>query len=92
MTTADRDRDPDQWRDEAQLPLAELTEALGVYSSDGQRDDATGGDAGAEDTFGQEPFAVQAGDQAGDSGHDPDPDTEAGRALRPSPEGRSGPV
>ena len=89
---AERDRDPEQWRDETQLPLAELTEAMGVYSTDGQRDDATGGDAGSEDAFGQEPFAVQAADQPERSGHDPDPDTEAGRALRPSPEGRIGPV
>ena len=75
------------WRDERELPLAELTEAMAVYSSDGEQDDATGNDAGAEEAFGDEPPVLKAGEQDGD----PDPDSEEGRALRPSPEGRSGP-
>ena len=81
------ERDEAQWRDEEELPLPELTEAMAVYSADGQVDDATGGDAGAEETFGDEPFVREA---AGEP--EPDPDSTAGRALRPSPEGRSGPV
>ena len=75
------------WRDEQELPLAELTEAMAVYSTDGQQDDVTGNDAGAEEAFGDQPFVERAGERAGD----PDPDSEEGRALRPSPEGRSGP-
>ncbi|WP_117211277.1 hypothetical protein [Allorhizocola rhizosphaerae] len=31
-----------------------IAEALGTYSADGQVDDATGGDAGAEEKFGHE--------------------------------------
>ena len=88
MSQPNDERDPAQWRDERELPLADLTQAMGVYSTDGQRDDLTGNDAGAEDEFGDQPFAVTAEER--DS--DPDPDTEEGRALRPSPEGRSGPV
>jgi|GraSoiStandDraft_5_1057265.scaffolds.fasta_scaffold1474328_1 hypothetical protein len=79
--------EPAAWRDEDELPLAELDRAMATYSADGQVDDATGGDAGAEEEFGHEPFAETAL-----SGPDPDPDTEEGRRLRPSPEGRSGPV
>jgi hypothetical protein len=75
------------WRDERELPLADLTEAMAVYSTDGQQDDPTGNDAGAEEEFGDEPFALKADGRDGD----PDPDSEEGRALRPSPEGRSGP-
>jgi len=75
------------WRDEQELPLADLTEAMAVYSTDGQQDDATGNDAGAEAAFGDQPFVERAGKGEGD----PDPDSEEGRALRPSPEGRSGP-
>jgi hypothetical protein len=75
------------WRDERELPLAELTEAMAVYSSDGEQDDVTGNDAGAEEAFGDQPFVERAEKGEGD----PDPDSEEGRALRPSPEGRSGP-
>ena len=52
-----------------------------------QRDDLTGNDAGAEDEFGDRPAAETVHGLA----KDPDPDSELGRALRPSPEGRSGP-
>ena len=47
---------------------------------------AGGGDAGAEEEFGDQPLPPAANPP------DPDPDTEEGRALRPSPEGRQGPV
>jgi hypothetical protein len=43
------------WRDEEELPLDELDRAMATYSSDGQVDDLTGGDAGAEEEFGDEP-------------------------------------
>jgi hypothetical protein len=74
------------WRDDRRLPLDELDQAMATYSADGQVDDATGGDASAEQEFGHDPYPERR--RAGD----PDPDTEEGRALRPSPEGRTGPV
>jgi hypothetical protein len=83
-----QERQPGQWRDDRELPLDELDRAMAVYSTDGQLDDATGGDAGAEAAFGDQPPAEEVHDLAAD----PDPDSELGRALRPSPEGRSGPV
>jgi hypothetical protein len=76
------------WRDEERLPLAELSRAVATSSSDGQFDDATGGDAGSEAAFGERPFVEDAETDAGD----PDPDTEEGRRLRPSPLGRIGPM
>jgi hypothetical protein len=65
------------WRDEERLPLSELNRAMATYSADGQVDDATGGDAGAELEF-------------GDGGNRP-PGRSTG-PDRPSPEGRTGPV
>ena len=86
MTAPDDRRDEGQWRDPERLPLSELDRAMATYSFDGQVDDVTGGDAGAEEEFGDEPLPPVTGPP------DPDPDTEEGRALRPSPEGRQGPV
>lgn len=43
------------WRDPEQLSLGELSNALAVYSADGQVDDVTGGEAGAEAEFGHGP-------------------------------------
>jgi len=101
--------DTGHWRDDRELPIDELTRAMGTYSTDGQLDDATGGNAGAEAAFGHEPPAVTEDDLDADErrlagaderrlagpgqvpAHDPDPDSELGRALRPSPEGRTGP-
>jgi hypothetical protein len=40
------------WRDESKLPLSELTKAMASNSQDGQVDDLTGEDAGAEETYG----------------------------------------
>jgi hypothetical protein len=77
-----------EWRDEKRIPLAELTKAMAGFSFDAQVDDTTGGDASAEDAFGHEAWTPD--EPSGD--HDPDADTEEGRRLRPSPEGRSGPV
>lgn len=42
------------WRDEEKLPVEELNRAMATYSADGQVDDGTGNDAGAEAAFGNE--------------------------------------
>jgi hypothetical protein len=81
------------WRDPRRLPLSELTEAMGTYATDGQADDPTGSDAGAEASFGHDAYPRPqhpAADRQ-DTDPEPDPDTEEGRRLRPSPEGRTGP-
>jgi hypothetical protein len=83
-----RQRDAEQWRDEHTLPLDELTQAMATYSSDGQVDDVTGGDASAEQRYGHGAYVPGAAVEGGDA----DPDSEPGRAARPSPEGRTGPV
>jgi hypothetical protein len=44
------------WRDEERLPVDELNRAMATYSADGQADDVTGNDAGAEEAFGEEPL------------------------------------
>lgn len=59
--------------------MDELIDAMGVYSADGQVDDATGSDAGAEQEFGHDPKPR------------PDPLIEPEQRTRPSPEGRTGP-
>jgi len=84
------ERDPANWRDEKRLPLAELDQALASYSQDGQLDDATGGDAGAEAEFGDGAIPADRNpDEQAPVRGDPDPDSEAGRRLRPSPDGTS---
>ncbi|MBO0870757.1 MAG: hypothetical protein J2P15_19545 [Micromonosporaceae bacterium] len=72
---SDQQRNDGQWRDDRDLPLEDLIRAMATYSADGQVDDATGGDAGSEQSL----------------GHDPD-EARGERAMRPSPEGRTGPV
>ncbi|MEJ3744740.1 hypothetical protein WEI85_15770 [Actinomycetes bacterium KLBMP 9797] len=67
------------WRDEEKLPLEELERAVATSAQDGQVDDVTGNDAGAEAAFGHGPDAA-----------DEDQDV-AERAHRPSPTGRTGP-
>jgi hypothetical protein len=74
------------WRDEEKLPLSELAQAMATYSQDGQVDDLTGSDAGAESEFGHTPTPAGGGQLRGDT----DPDSEAGRRWRPSPDGPSG--
>src|SRR5690242_19105888 len=81
-------------RDERKLPLSELTQAMATYSQDGQVDDVTGEDAGAEQEYGhgaepQERDPAQQAEQH--SSGDPDPTSEAGRRLRPSPYGAASP-
>jgi hypothetical protein len=49
----DAARRPEDERDEEETQRL-ITDALGTYSADGQADDATGGDAGAEAAFGHE--------------------------------------
>lgn len=75
-------REDGVWRDEERLPLADLNRAMATSSLDGQFDDVTGNDAGAEDEFGHGP---QAGDRAAPG------TTDADRAYRPSTTGRNGP-
>jgi hypothetical protein len=89
MTNRD-EPDDGVWRDEERLPLSELTRAMATNSQDGQVDDLTGSDAGAEEEFGHGPIARDRGaGEAVSSPGDPDPDSEAGRRLRPSPDGTS---
>jgi hypothetical protein len=73
------------WRDEKKLPIAELQQAMATYSADGQVDDASGGNVGAEEAIEQVEHEVP-------TDHDPDPDTEEGRRVRPTPDGPTGPV
>ncbi|HYN96018.1 MAG TPA: hypothetical protein VES42_19405 [Pilimelia sp.] len=73
MTT---ERDGAVWRDEERLPLSELSDAMAISPTDGQVDDVTGNDAGAEDQFGHGARAREAGEE---------------HVLRPSPTGRQGP-
>ena len=87
------EHDTHAWRDDRKLPLAELTQAMATYSHEGQIDDMTGADAGAEAEFGHGPRAVEhPADRDGDPSPsaDPEPTSEAGRRLRPSPDGASG--
>ena len=81
------------WRDERELPVSALNQAMASYSFDGQVDDATGGDASAEDeaAFEREAESATQDPHTGAPG-DPDPDSELGRRVRPSPDGRTGPV
>ncbi|HEY0002827.1 MAG TPA: hypothetical protein VGB74_20405 [Actinoplanes sp.] len=76
------------WRDEQKLPLSELAQAMATYSQDGQVDDLTGSDAGAEAEYGDGASAGR-GEPADPGPGDPDPTSAAGRGLRPSPDGTS---
>lgn len=89
------DNDSSAWRDEDQLPLSDLERAMAAPAEDGQVDDMTGNDAGAEAAFGHGPEATNetraaaaepgAMDRGGREPTDPD------RPFRPSTTGRSGP-
>jgi hypothetical protein len=82
MTTPD-EGDQGAWRDERELPLSELVQAVATSPADGQSDDPTGNDAG-------QASAPDEADAATGSG-DPDPTGAAGRSLRTDFTGRTGP-
>jgi hypothetical protein len=69
------------WRDEERLPLKDLVQAVAQSADDGQVDDLTGNDAGM-----QRPDEIPEPAEG-----DPDPDSEAGRALRVDFTGWHGP-
>jgi hypothetical protein len=76
------------WRDEEKLPLSDLVQATATYSQDGQVDDLTGSDAGAEAEFGDGATGRRASEDDSSS-EDADPTSAAARRLRPSPDGTS---
>jgi hypothetical protein len=69
------------WRDEEKLSVADLSEAMATWDTDGQGD-PTDNDAGEEQAFGHDAH-VRSEDETGRT----DPDRES----RPSTTGRSGP-
>lgn len=81
------DNDSSVWRDEQRTPLEELDKAIARSPVDGQSDDVTGSDAGAESEFGHGPEAVDRGAGAVERREMTDPE----RAYRPSTTGRTGP-
>lgn len=82
------DDDRAVWRDEERLPLSELEKAVATPAGDGESDDATGNDSGAEGEFGHGPVAADGRRDRADRGREP---TDPGRPYRPSTTGRSGP-
>ncbi|KXK58631.1 hypothetical protein AWW66_28665 [Micromonospora rosaria] len=76
------------WRNEERTSLEELDRAIARSPVDGQSDDVTGNDAGAEAEFGHGPEAVDRG--ASPSGRAREM-TDEERAYRPSTTGRTGP-
>jgi hypothetical protein len=78
------ENDDNLWRSDLRVPLTELDQALATYSFDGEVDDAAGNDSGDEELRKEEWPGPGAGG-------DPDPETEKGRRLRPSWDGRPGP-
>ncbi|MFY1632657.1 hypothetical protein ACN27F_05090 [Solwaraspora sp. WMMB335] len=71
------------WRDEQRLPLRDLDRAVAPAALDGEFDDVTGNEAGAEEEFGNGPEPADRGGTHRAS----DPH----RAYRPSTTGRNGP-
>lgn len=87
------DNDRNVWRDEERLPLSELERAMGSSAEDGQVDDVTGNDAGAESAFGHGPEATDqdrtsSTERGATDGYEP---TDDERQFRPSTTGRTGP-
>lgn len=76
--------DENLWRSDMRVPLTDLDPALATYSFDGEVDDAAGNSSGDEQLR-EEPWPGPATDG------DPDPESEQGRRLRPSWDGRPGP-
>ncbi len=77
----------ESWGDEKGLPLSELNQAMATYSADGQVDDASGEDAGIQEALDH----PDRGRPDAAAGGDPDPVSEEGRRLRPTPDGHPGP-
>ncbi|GGM04109.1 MULTISPECIES: hypothetical protein [Micromonospora] len=82
------DNDSHAWRDEDRTSLEELDRAIARSPGDGQSDDVTGNDAGAEAMFGHGPEAVDRGASPTGRGREL---TDEERAYRPSTTGRTGP-
>lgn len=91
------DNDERVWRDEKRLSLTELDRAVARSASDGQSDDVTGEEAGAESAFGhgpeaepEDPYQRRLSQPAGGRA-DEETATDPQRAYRPSTTGRTGP-
>lgn len=82
------DNDSAVWRNEERLPLSELERAMATSAGDGQVEDVTGNDAGAEAAFGHGPEAADGRPDIPDTGREM---TDEDRAYRPSTTGRTGP-
>jgi hypothetical protein len=82
------DNDGSIWRDEERLPLSELERAMGAAAGDGEVDDVTGNDAGAESAFGHGPESADGHPRPGTGEREM---TDDERAYRPSTTGRTGP-
>ncbi len=82
------DEESQLWRDEQRLPLSELERVIAAPASDGEVDDVTGNDAGAESTFGHGP---EPADQVTSGEPARRRLTDEERAYRPSTTGRHGP-
>ncbi|MFK3984129.1 hypothetical protein ACI2K4_27630 [Micromonospora sp. NPDC050397] len=82
------DNDSSVWRDEEKIPLPELERAMGASTPDGQVDDTTGNEAGAESAYGH---GAEAADGHPTSEADRGEMTDPERAYRPSTTGRNGP-
>ena len=87
------DEDRHVWRDEERLPLTDLERVMSSSAADGQVDDVTGNDAGAESAFGHGP---EANDPHVPHGAASDEErgseaTDDQRRNRPSTTGRTGP-
>ncbi|AGL19628.1 hypothetical protein [Actinoplanes sp. N902-109] len=75
------DREDGVWRDENKTSVRDLSNAMASWDTDGQGD-ATGNDAGYEESFGHD---AQVPDQPDTGATDPD------REFRPSTTGRGDP-
>ncbi|MGW4463503.1 hypothetical protein [Micromonospora sp. NBC_01796] len=82
------DNDSSVWRDDERLPLRDLERAMGASTGDGQVDDMTGNEAGAEATFGN---GAEADDVLPSDEAAREEMTDPERAYRPSTTGRNGP-
>jgi hypothetical protein len=89
------DKDERAWRNEARLPLRDLERAMAAPANDGEVDDVTGNEAGAEEAFGHQaepydPDLPRTAPPRGDAHRDREM-TDEQRRFRPSTTGRTGP-